>query len=195
MTFESGLSFWPSGTYGQIYASALMACLLWVAVYGNRNFRMLCAAMLLGWLGARLSTSETSFIPIVLFSAIGGVIAVATRTTTGAVIAGLYGAKIIWCTVSVATGLPGWILFEISTLIGWLQIAALMIGQSISGKGAFKNWGMAHENGSGIIGSSIRWAYSAYRGFAGFVFRTRVAQKSPENGRVSGGNRVAGGKD
>ncbi len=123
------LTFIPSGWYTTSYAVALGIAAAICIKTGNKQIALVAGALLVGWFGARLSTVFDSIYPIMIFSIVGGLIAFNVNTRTANIIALLFACKVFVYTASLYASIPIWLMFELSTILGILQIAFLLLGR------------------------------------------------------------------
>lgn len=119
-------SFIPTGPITQLYAIVLILSVAWLVWRGGRDLQNLCIAVLIGWIGARLTTEQYSIVPIYLLSICGGWLAYNVAQRGAALtIAICYGLKVLVYSVGVLTVVPAYLIFDLSMLLGIIQIASL----------------------------------------------------------------------
>ena len=149
-------SFIPTGPLTQLYAVVLILSVGWLVWRGNRDLQNLCIAVLIGWIGARLTTEQYSIIPIYLLSICGGWLAYNVAQRGAAlVIAVCYGLKVLVYSVGVLTVVPAYLIFDLSMLLGAIQIASLWAFHYGGGKVLY---GMDREHAhSGLVSTVLNF--------------------------------------
>ncbi len=165
--------FLPSGLYTQMYAAIMVVSAIWIWRKGTYETRVLVLAVLLGWIGARFTSVLSSYIPMLITSVIGGLVASSVKNGAGKLISALYGLKSLLYIFGITTGIPYWIVFELSTLLGICQIVSLW-GGHFGGK-KIRDGLNRLGNTSSLVGR-FSWRSSGYfvRGFG--VFSHSVVQ-------------------